>query len=47
MAYAFKQSLSTSGSVGSRQSTTMTFIHTHQMLNHTLPVKLDRSNYVL
>jgi hypothetical protein len=47
MASAFNQSSSTSGPVGSRQSTTMTSIPTHQMLNHTLPVKLDRSNYVL
>ena len=47
MASAFNQSSSTSGPVGSGQSTTMTSIPTHQMLNHTLPVKLDRSNYVL
>jgi histone deacetylase 1/2 len=47
MASAFNQSSSTFGPVGSGQSTTMTSIPTHQMLNHTLPVKLDRSNYVL
>ena len=47
MASAFNQSSSTSGPVGSGQSTTMASIPTHQMLNHTLPVKLDRSNYVL
>ncbi|XP_073259761.1 uncharacterized protein [Populus alba] len=47
MASAFNQSSSTSGPVGSGQSTTVTSIPTHQMLNHTLPVKLDRSNYVL
>ncbi|KAG6792273.1 hypothetical protein POTOM_001417 [Populus tomentosa] len=47
MASAFNQSSSTSGPISSGQSTTVTSIPTHQMLNHTLPVKLDRSNYVL
>ncbi|KAL5552466.1 hypothetical protein UlMin_039867 [Ulmus minor] len=38
---------SSSSSLGSTQSPSMASIPAFQMLNHTLPVKLDRTNYVL
>lgn len=44
MASASTQS---SDSIGSGQSTTMASHPSYQMLNHTLPVKLDRTNYIL
>nr|CAN82452.1 hypothetical protein VITISV_003326 [Vitis vinifera] len=47
MASTPTQSSSSSGSIGSRQSSTMASIPSYQMLNHTLPVKLDRTNYIL
>ncbi|KAG6735682.1 hypothetical protein POTOM_061670 [Populus tomentosa] len=40
-------SSSAAGSFGSTQTTTMVPIPSYQMLNHTLPVKLDRTNYIL
>ncbi|KAJ9695793.1 hypothetical protein PVL29_010991 [Vitis rotundifolia] len=40
-------SSSSSGSIGSGQSSTMASIPSYQILNHTLPVKLDRTNYIL
>ena len=47
MASASTQSSSSSGSIGYGQSTTMASHPSYQMLNHTLPVKLDRTNYIL
>ncbi|KAL5550464.1 hypothetical protein UlMin_000640 [Ulmus minor] len=47
MASAFTQSSSSSGLIGSGQSTTMASNPSYQMLNHTLPVKLDQTNYIL
>ena len=47
MASTPTQSSSSSGSIGSGQSSTMASIPSYQMLNHTLPVKLDRTNYIL
>ncbi|RVW61330.1 Retrovirus-related Pol polyprotein from transposon RE1 [Vitis vinifera] len=47
MASASTQSSSSSGSIGSRKSTTMASHPSYQMLNHTLPMKLDRTNYIL
>ncbi|KAL5544057.1 hypothetical protein UlMin_007841 [Ulmus minor] len=47
MASASTQSSSSSGSIGFGQSTIMASIPSYQMLNHTLPVKLDRTNYIL
>ena len=47
MASTLTQSSSSSGSIGSGQSSTMAPIPSYQMLNHTLPVKLDRMNYIL
>ncbi|RVW86789.1 Retrovirus-related Pol polyprotein from transposon RE1 [Vitis vinifera] len=47
MASASTQSSSSSGSIGSGQSTTMASHPSYQMLNHTLPVKLDRTNYII
>ncbi|KAL5555742.1 hypothetical protein UlMin_037978 [Ulmus minor] len=47
MASASTQSSSSSGSIGSGQSTTMASHPSYQMFNHTLPVKLDRTNYIL
>ena len=47
MASASTQSSSAAGSLGSTQATTMAPIPSYQMLNHTLPVKLDRTNYIL
>ncbi|RVW65725.1 Retrovirus-related Pol polyprotein from transposon RE1 [Vitis vinifera] len=47
MASTPTQSSSFSGSIGSGQSSTMASIPSYQMLNHTLPVKLDRTNYIL
>ncbi|KAL5554286.1 hypothetical protein UlMin_041687 [Ulmus minor] len=47
MASASTQSSSSSGSIGSGQSSAMASIPSYQMLNHTLPVKLDRTNYIL
>ncbi|KAL6332845.1 hypothetical protein AAG906_015111 [Vitis piasezkii] len=47
MASASTQSSSSSGSIGSGQNTTMASHPAYQMLNHTLPVKLDRTNYIL
>ncbi|KAL5570298.1 hypothetical protein UlMin_026873 [Ulmus minor] len=38
---------SSSSSLGSTQSPSMASVPAFQMLNHTLPVKLDRTNYVL
>ncbi|KAL5579599.1 hypothetical protein UlMin_012041 [Ulmus minor] len=38
---------SSSSSLGSTQSPSMVSVPAFQMLNHTLPVKLDRTNYVL
>ncbi|KAL6321290.1 hypothetical protein AAG906_016324 [Vitis piasezkii] len=42
-----QSSSSSSGSIGSGQNTTMASHPAYQMLNHTLPVKLDRTNYIL
>ncbi|RVX10885.1 Retrovirus-related Pol polyprotein from transposon RE1 [Vitis vinifera] len=47
MASASTQSSSSSGSIGSGQSTTMASHPSYHMLNHTLPVKLDQTNYIL
>jgi hypothetical protein len=47
MASASTQSSSAASSLGSTQATTMAPIPSYQMLNHTLPVKLDRTNYIL
>ncbi|KAL6333768.1 hypothetical protein AAG906_028954 [Vitis piasezkii] len=47
MASASTQSSSSSDSIGSGQSTTMASHPAYQMLNHTLPVKLDRTNYIM
>ncbi|KAG6752025.1 hypothetical protein POTOM_044241 [Populus tomentosa] len=47
MASASTQSSSATGSLGSTQTTTMAPLPSYQMLNHTLPVKLDRTNYIL
>eukprot|EP00261_Vitis_vinifera_P019697 XP_010650252.1 PREDICTED: uncharacterized protein LOC104879339 [Vitis vinifera] len=44
---ASTQSSSSSGSIGSGQSTTMASHPSYQMLNHTLLVKLDWTNYIL
>jgi hypothetical protein len=44
---ASSQSSSTSSPLGSRQTTTMTLTSSYQQLNHALPVKLDRNNYIL
>ncbi|KAG6758931.1 hypothetical protein POTOM_035394 [Populus tomentosa] len=41
------RSLSTSSPLGFGQSTTMELTSSYQQLNHALPVKLDRTNYVL
>ncbi|KAL5567264.1 hypothetical protein UlMin_030428 [Ulmus minor] len=38
---------SSSGSIGPGQSSAMASIPSYPMLNHTLPVKLDRTNYIL
>ena len=46
MASASTQSSSAAGSLGSTQTTTMASFP-YQMLNNTLPVKLDRTNYIL
>ncbi|KAL5570075.1 hypothetical protein UlMin_026650 [Ulmus minor] len=47
MASASTQSSSSSGSIGSGQSSAMASIPSYSMLNHTFPVKLDRTNYIL
>ena len=47
MASTSTQSFSSFGSIGSGQSLTMASIPSYQMLNHTLLVKLDRTNYIL
>ena len=47
MASASTQSSSAAGSLGSTQTTTMASFPSYQMLNNTLPVKLDRTNYIL
>ncbi|KAG6735438.1 hypothetical protein POTOM_061954 [Populus tomentosa] len=47
MASAPTQSSSVAGSLGSTQTTTMAPLPSYQMLNHMLPVKLDRTNYIL
>ncbi|KAL5578167.1 hypothetical protein UlMin_019866 [Ulmus minor] len=47
MASASTQSSSSSGSIGSGQSSAMASIPSYPMLNHTLSVKLDRTNYIL
>ncbi|KAL5562771.1 hypothetical protein UlMin_032518 [Ulmus minor] len=47
MASTSTQSSSSSSSIGSGQSSAMAPIPSYQMLNHTLPVKLDRTNYIL
>ncbi|KAG6769080.1 hypothetical protein POTOM_024696 [Populus tomentosa] len=40
-------SFSTSGSLEPEQNATMALTASYQQLNHTLPVKLDRTNYIL
>ena len=47
MASTSTQSSSATGSLESSQTTTMVSIPSYHMLNHTLPVKLDRTNYIL
>jgi hypothetical protein len=47
MAFASTQSSSSSSSIRSGQSTTMASIPSYKMLNHTLLVKLDQTNYIL
>jgi hypothetical protein len=47
MTSASSQSSSTSSPLGSGQTTTMALTSSYQQLNHALPVKLDRTNYVL
>ena len=46
MASAPTQSFS-AASLPSTQTTTIMPIPSYQMMNHTLPVKLDRTNYIL
>ena len=41
------QSSSTSGLIGSGQASSLAFVPAQQMFNHSLPMKLDRSNYIL
>ncbi|KAG6754633.1 hypothetical protein POTOM_040425 [Populus tomentosa] len=47
MTSASSHSSSTSSPLGSGQTTTMALTSSYQQLNHALPVKLDRTNYVL
>jgi len=47
MTSASSHSSSISSPLGFGQTTTMTLTTSYQQLNHSLPVKLDRTNYVL
>ena len=47
MTFASSHSSSTSSPIGFGQTTTMALTSSYQQLNHALPVKLDRTNYVL
>jgi len=47
MDFASTQSSSSFGSIESGKSIIMASIPSYQMLNHMLPVKLDRTNYIL
>ncbi|KAG6790310.1 hypothetical protein POTOM_006458 [Populus tomentosa] len=47
MTFASSHSSSTSSLIGLGQTITMALTSSYQQLNHALPVKLDRTNYVL
>ena len=47
MAFVSTQSSLTASSLGSTQTIIMAPIPSYQMLHYTLPVKLDRTNYII